>query len=52
MRPIRYAVDVAMFHRVEVDVVDVSLEIFIIANCVLPVSALPYAFLALGNLAR
>ena len=52
VRPIGYAIDVAMFHRVEVDVIDVSLEILIISNRVLPVSALPDSFLTLGDLAR
>ena len=51
VRPIGYACDVAVLHRVEVNIVDVSLEIFIVANCVLPVTALPDAFLPLGNFA-
>ncbi len=50
MRPIGYAIDVAVFHRVEVDVVDVAFEILIISNRVLPVPALPDAFF--GDLAH
>ena len=44
VRPIGHARDVAMFHRIEVDVVDVSLEIFVVPDGVLPVPALPNAF--------
>ena len=52
MRPIGYAIDVAVFHRVEVDVVDVAFEILIISNRVLPVPALPDAFFPFGDLAH
>jgi hypothetical protein len=52
VRPIGYAVDVAVFHRIEMNVIDVSLEIFIIANRVLSVSALPDAFFSFGDLAQ
>jgi hypothetical protein len=52
VRPVGYALYVAVFHRVEVNVVDVSLEIPVVSNCVFPVPALPDAFLSFGDLAR
>jgi hypothetical protein len=42
--PVRYARDVSMLHWIEMNVVDVALKIRVIANCVLPIAALPNAF--------
>ena len=52
VRPIGYARDVAVFHWIEMNIVDMPLEILIVANSVLPVSALPNAFFSFGDLAR
>ena len=41
MRPIAHTVDQAMPDRIEMDVVDVSLKISIVTNCVLPEPTLP-----------
>ena len=46
MRPIAHARDVAMFHRVDVHVIDVVGEVAFIANGVLPITALPDASFA------
>ena len=43
--------DVPVFHRVEMNVIDMSFEISFIANSVLPIAALPDALLPLGDLA-
>jgi hypothetical protein len=51
MRPIGHARNVSVLHRIEVDVIDMTLKIRIIANGVLPVPALPDAFFPFGNLA-
>ena len=52
MRPIGYARDVPMLHRVEMNVIDMALEIFVIPNCTFPVTALPDAFFSFGDLAH
>ncbi|HEV7601154.1 MAG TPA: hypothetical protein VGO49_13010 [Bradyrhizobium sp.] len=44
VRPIQNAPDVSVLHRIEVNVVDMALEIGIVANGVLPIAALPDAF--------
>jgi hypothetical protein len=49
MRPIGYATDVAVFHRIKVNIVDVSLEIFVIPNRMFPIAALPNTLFPLGN---
>ena len=41
MRPIAHTVDQAMPDRIEMDVVDVSLKIPIVTDCVLPEATLP-----------
>lgn len=41
----------SMLHRIEVNVVNVTLQIRLIANCMLPIATLPDPFLALHNLA-
>ena len=51
MRPIPHACHQAMFHRVDMDVVDVALEITFIANCVFPIAALPDPAFTLGSAA-
>ena len=51
MRPIDYTGDVPVLDGVEMNVIDMPIEISFIANGVLPVAALPDAFLPLGNLA-
>lgn len=40
-----------MLDRIEMDVIDVALEIGIVANRVLPIATLPYALLAFGRFA-
>jgi hypothetical protein len=51
MRPIRYTSHMPVFHRIEMNVIDVPIKIRFIAYRVLPVAALPDAFFSLGNLA-
>src|SRR5262249_18494738 len=46
MRPIAHTRDVAVFDWVEMDVIDVTREIFFVAQGVLPVSSLPNAAIA------
>jgi hypothetical protein len=46
MRPIASARDQPMFHRIEMNVIDVAREVGIVADGVLPKAALPYAFFA------
>jgi len=50
-RPIAHTRDETVLHRIEVYVVNVPFQIRVIANCVLPIAALPDAFLALEQLA-
>jgi hypothetical protein len=45
--PIRDARDMPMLHRIEMDVIDMLLEIRIIANNVFPVATLPDTFFPL-----
>ena len=52
VRPIRYPVDIAVFDWIEVDVIDMPLEVCIIADCVFPKSPLPDAFFPLHQFAR
>jgi hypothetical protein len=49
--PIPNARDETMFDRIDMDVVDVTLEVAFVANGMFPVPALPYAALALGRAA-
>ena len=44
MRPIGYAHDVSVLHRIEMNVINMAFEIRVIANRVLPIAALPNAF--------
>jgi len=46
MRPIGNTAHPAMFYRIPVDVIHVAIEIFLIANQMLPESPLPYSPLA------
>ncbi len=51
-RPIKDSGRQPVLHRIVVDVIDVALEVGIVADGVLPIAALPDAFLTLGNFAR
>ena len=51
MRPIGYTGDMPVFHRIEMNVIDMTLHIRVITNGVLPIAALPNTFLSLGDLA-
>jgi hypothetical protein len=48
MRPVSYPRDMAVLHRIEMDVIDVTREIAFVAQRVLPITALPDAALALA----
>ena len=52
VRPIGSTRDVSMLYRVEVNVVDMTSKIFVAANGVFPISALPDSFFSLGYLTR
>ncbi len=52
MRPIGYARDVSVPHRIEMNVIDMAIEIGVIANCMLPISPLPDTFFTLDNFTR
>src|SRR3954447_26737638 len=52
MRPIAYARNKPMLHRIEMDVVDVPRQICVVADRVLPVAALPNPFLSLDDMTR
>src|SRR5215467_1903234 len=41
VRPITDPRDVSMLHRIEVDVIDVTLEVSVVADCMLPKPSLP-----------
>jgi len=45
--PVCNAPDVSVLYRVEVDIIDMALEVGVVANCMLPITSLPYAFFAL-----
>ena len=49
MRPIAYARDVSVLHRIKVNVVNMTFEIRVVANGVLPIAALPDALFPFGN---
>ena len=51
VRPIRNAGDMPMLHRIEMNVVDMSLKIRAIANRVFPEAPLPDSFFAFSNFA-
>ena len=46
VRPIRRSRGVAVFDRIDVDVIDMTFEIVVVGNEVFPKPALPYASLA------
>jgi len=48
MGPIVHLGDVAVFHRIEMDVVDMRLEVGVIADGMFPIPALPDIPLALA----
>jgi hypothetical protein len=52
VRPIDHARDVPMPYGIEVDVIDVHIEIRIVADGMLPVTALPNSFLSFADFAR
>ena len=52
MRPIPDSLYKAMLDRIDMDVVDVTRQVLLIANSVLPITSLPDAALALGGAAR
>src|SRR5580704_7290758 len=41
VRPVADPSDISMLHRIEVDVIDVTLEVSVIAYCMLPKPSLP-----------
>ena len=47
MRPVRYARYMTMFDRIEMNVIDVTREVLLIADNVFPEATLPDASLAL-----
>jgi hypothetical protein len=47
MRPVYDTRGASMLHWIEVDIVDMALEICVIADCMLPIATLPDAFFAL-----
>ena len=47
MRPVSYPLHQSVLHRIEVDIIDVPLEVLLIAQCVL--ASLPNAALAFGD---
>jgi hypothetical protein len=51
MGPVKDTAQVSVLHRIEVNVVDVTFEIGVIANSVLPISTLPDPLLAPERLA-
>ena len=51
MRPILHPPHQAVFHRVVMHVIDMPLQINVVANLMLPETPLPDSFLASGNLA-
>jgi hypothetical protein len=51
VRPIGDPADMPMLHRIEVNVIDMTRQIGIIANRVLPVTSLPDALLSFSDLA-
>jgi len=51
VRPFGWVRHVAMPHRIEVDVVEVSGEVTVVADCVFPIATLPYPSLYLGRAA-
>ncbi len=51
MRPVDNTRDMSVLDRIEMDIVDIALQIGIIANGVLPIATLPDALLSLARLA-
>jgi hypothetical protein len=51
MRPVDNTRDMSVLDRIEMDIVDMALQIGIIANGVLPIATLPDALLSLARLA-
>jgi hypothetical protein len=52
MRPINDARDMSMFHWIEMDVIDMALQIRVIANRVFPIATLPDALFSFASFAR
>ena len=52
MGPVRYTLNEAVLHWIVMDIIDVPLEIAIIADCVFPESTLPKRGLAVGMPAK
>ena len=52
MLPIGNTCNVAMLHRIEMNIIDMPLEVGLIADRVLPIAALPYSFLSFENFTR
>ena len=52
VRPIAHTRDESVLREIEVDVVEVSRKVALVANDMLPVAALPKPLLAFGELAR
>ena len=50
MWPIGYARDMSMFHRIEMNVIDMAFKIGVGANGMLPIAALPDSFFPLAIL--
>jgi hypothetical protein len=48
VRPVLYARDQAVLHRVDVDVIDVPREVAVVRNCMFPKPTLPQRILALA----
>src|SRR3546814_10846616 len=51
IRPIHGPGDVSMFHRIEVDVIDVALQVVCVADQMLPIPPLPDPAFAFGDAA-
>jgi hypothetical protein len=51
MRPIGYARNVSVLHRIEMNIVDMAFKVPVIANSVFSISTLPDAFFSFCNLA-
>jgi len=51
MRPIAHSMCISVFHRIEVNIIDMAREIGVVTDGVLPVATLPDSFLALGDFA-
>jgi hypothetical protein len=52
VRPIAYARHMAVLDRIEMDIIDVPLQVSLVANRMLPIATLPNPPLPVGNFAR